>query len=257
MHVDAAIHASQLYGFLLVLARIAGMFIFLPLPGLKAGPDAAKITLALTLTFGMYSRWPVIENVPASMVKLAGWMLAEAGIGLATGLAVAFLIEGIVMAAQAISTQAGFAYASTIDPNTEADSTVLIMIAQLIAGLLFFAMGFDRRLLTILARSLETHPPGTFAASRPSVEGLVMLGSSVFSTGVRLVLPLMTLLFLIDLSIGLLGRLNAQLQLIALAFPVKMLTAMAALSFLVLLIPKIYQQSANAAFSALGKLLGM
>jgi len=84
-----------------------------------------------------------------------------------------------------------------------------------------------------------------------------MLGSGVFSTGVRLVLPLMTLLFLIDLSLGLLGRLNAQLQLIALAFPIKMLAAMAALSFLVFLIPKLYQQSANAAFGALGKFLGM
>jgi flagellar biosynthesis protein FliR len=47
MHADAAIHATQLYGFLLVLARMAGVFLFLPLPGFKAGPDAAKIALAL------------------------------------------------------------------------------------------------------------------------------------------------------------------------------------------------------------------
>ena len=39
----------------------------------------------------------------------------------------------------------------------------------------------------------------------------------------------MTLLFLIDLSIGLLGHLNSQLQLIALAFPAKMIAALAAL----------------------------
>ncbi len=257
MHGNAAIHASLLYGFLLVLARMAGIFIFLPLPALQAGPSAAKIAMALALTFGLYSRWPVVEPVPTSMVQLAGWMLAEAGIGLATGLAVAFIIEGLVMAAQAISTQAGFAYASTVDPSTEADATVLILFAQLIAGMLFFAMGFDRQLLGILSKSLETHPPGTFAASRPSVEGLVMLGSAVFSTGVRLVLPLMTLMFLIDLSMGLLGRLNSQLQLIALAFPAKMLAAMAALSFMVFLIPKLYQQSAAAAFSALGKFLGL
>jgi flagellar biosynthetic protein FliR len=257
MHGDAAIHASQLYGFLLVLARMAGVFIFLPLPGFKAGPDAAKIALALALTFALYSRWPVSQPAPASMVQLTGWMLAEAGIGLATGLAVSFVIEWLVMAAQAISTQAGFAYASTVDPNTEADATVLILIAQLVAGMLFFAMGLDRQLLGILSRSLETNPPGGFAASRPSVEGLVLLGSSIFSTGIRLVLPLMTLLFLIDLSMGLLGRLNSQLQLMALAFPAKMLAAMTALSLLVFLIPKLYQQSATAAFGALGKLLGL
>jgi len=257
MHTGPAIPTSVLYGFLLVLARIAGVFIFLPLPGFQAGPSAAKITLAMILTFGMYSRWPVLDPVPSSMLQVAGWMLAEAAIGLATGLAVAFLIEAVTFAAQAISTQAGFAYASTIDPNTEADSTVLLLLAQLTAGLLFFSMGFDRVLLTILARSLETHPPGAFVASRASVETLVMLGSSIFSTGLHLALPLMTLLFLIDLSIGLLGHLNSQLQLIALAFPAKMLTALAALSFLVLLIPKLYQQIGAASFSALGRLLGL
>lgn len=257
MHVNPSIPTSVLYGFLLVLARISGVFVFLPLPGLQAGPSAAKITLAMILTFGMYSRWPVLEVIPGSMMQVAGWMLAEAAIGLATGLAVAFLIEAVTFAAQAISTQAGFAYASTIDPNTEADSTVLLLLAQLTAGLLFFAMGFDRVLLTVLARSLETHPPGAFVPSGASVEALVMLGSSIFSTGVHLALPLMTLLFLIDLSIGLLGHLNSQLQLIALAFPAKMLAALAALSFLVLLIPKLYQQLGAEAFTALGRLLGL
>ena len=257
MHLNPAIPTSLLYGFLLVLARISGVFVYLPLPGFEAGPSAAKITLSMILTFGMYSRWPALDPIPGSMMQIAGWMVAEAAIGLATGLAVAFLIEAVTFAAQAISTQAGFAYASTIDPNTEADSTVLLMLAQLTAGLLFFAMGFDRVLLTILARSLETHPPGAFIASRASVEQLVMLGSSIFTTGVHLALPVMTLLFLIDLSIGLLGHLNSQLQLIALAFPAKMLSALAALSLLVLLIPKLYQQLGADVFTALGRLLGL
>ncbi len=257
MHGNPAIPASVLYAFLLVLARISGVFVYLPLPGLEAGPSAAKITLSMVLTFGMYSRWPALDPIPASMFQMAGWMLAEAAIGLATGLAVAFIIEAITFAAQAISTQAGFAYASTIDPNTEADSTVLIILAQLTAGLLFFTMGFDRMVLMVLSRSLETHPPGAFTASRASVEALVMLGSNIFSTGLHLALPLMTLLFLIDLSIGLLGHLNAQLQLIALAFPAKMFTALAALSLLVLLIPKLYQQLGTESFNALGRLLGL
>jgi flagellar biosynthetic protein FliR len=256
MH-SPAIPTSVLYGFLLVLARITGVFIFLPLPGLQAGPSAAKITLAMVLTFGMYSRWPVLDSTPQSMIQVAGWMLAEAAIGVATGLAAAFLIEAVMFAAQAISTQAGFAYASTIDPNTEADSTVLLLLAQLTAGLLFFAMGFDRVLLTILSRSLETHPPGAWVVSPASVGALLSLGSSIFTTGVHLALPLMALLFLIDLSIGLLGRLNSQLQLIALAFPAKMFTALAALSFLVLLIPKLFEQLGQTSFTALGHMLGL
>ena len=257
MHTSPAIPASLLYGFLLVLARISGVFVFLPLPGLEAGPGVAKITLSMILTFGMYSQWPVLNPLPTSMMQLAGLMIAEAAIGLAIGLAVAFIIEAITFAAEAISTQAGFEYASMIDPNTQADSTVLLVLAQLTAGLVFFAMGFDRLLLTILSRSLATHPPGAFVASRAGVEALVMLGSNIFTTGLHLALPVMTLLFLIDLSIGLLGHLNSQLQLIALAFPVKMFAALVALSLLVLLIPKIYQQLGEASFTTLGRLLGL
>jgi len=257
MHANLVIPPSLLYGFVLVLARFAGIFTFVPLPGLNTGPNAAKITLAVTLTLAMYSRWPVINPAPASMVQFAGWVLSEAGIGLATGLAVALLLESVIFAAQAISTQAGFSYASTVDPSTEADSTVLILTAQTAAAVLFFALGLHRQLLLILARSLETHPPGTFTASRASIESLIQLGSGVFSTGFRLALPLMTLLFLIDLSVGLLGQINSQLQLIALVFPAKMLVSLAALSFLLLLIPRLYQQTANIAFSALGKVLGL
>jgi flagellar biosynthetic protein FliR len=256
MHGDPGLPASLLFGFLLVLARVSGIFIFIPLPTLKAGPNAAKVVLALALTFALFPLWPKVEPVPATILQVIGWIVAEAAIGLAAGLAVAFVIEGLYVAAQAISTQAGFSYASMIDPNTSADSTVLIVIAQLTAGLLFFALGLDRQLLMILARSLETHPPGSFALSRSSVETLAMLGSGAFSTGLRLVLPVMTLLFLIDLSIGLLGRLNSQLQLVALAFPIKMVAALAALSFLILLVPKIYQQSAGVAFGALARVLG-
>jgi len=256
MHANPTISVSVLYAFLLVLARVARLFVFVPLPGLKAGPDLAKIVVAVAITFALYSSWPVMQQVPTSFGVMIGWVLEEAGVGLAIGLTVAFIIEGVYVAAQAVSTQAGFSYASTIDPNTEADSTVLIMMAQLTAGLLFFSMGLDRQLLGIIARSLQTHPPGSAPLGRSGVEALVSLGSGVFSTGLRLVLPLMALLFLIDLSLGLLGRLNAQLQLIALAFPINMLAAMAALIFLVFLIPKLYQQSATVAFTALGKLLG-
>jgi len=256
MHGSPALPASLLYGFLLVLARVSGIFVFIPLPTFKNGPSAAKIVLALALTFALYPLWPKVEPVPATIVQVSGWIFVEAAIGLAAGLAVAFIIEGIYVAAQAISIQAGFSYAAMVDPNTEADSTVLIVVGQLTAGLLFFALGLDRRLLEILAHSLQTHPPGSLPLSRSGVETVAMLGSSAFSTGLRLVLPAMILMFLIDLSIGLLGRLNSQLQLVALAFPIKMVASLAALSFLILLVPKIYQESAGVAFGALAKVLG-
>ena len=50
----------------------------------------------------------------------------------------------------------------------------------------------------------------------------------MFSVGLRLALPVVALLVMVDVALALLGRLNPQLQLLSLAFPVKMLTALLA-----------------------------
>ena len=70
------------------------------------------------------------------------------------------------MAAQVMSLQAGYAFASTFDPNTQADSPVLVVFIQIAAGLLFFATGLDREVLHVFARSMETYPAGSFVLTR-------------------------------------------------------------------------------------------
>ena len=256
MHADLALPASTLYAFALVLARMSGLFIFLPLPGVSNGPAPARVVLSLAATLTLASRWPVVPS-PSGVGQLFGWMLAELALGLCVGLAVSFLIEAFLMATQLVSVQAGFSYASTVDPTTLADSTVLIVIAQLGAALLFFATGLDRQVLVTLANSLQAHPPGTFELARPNVEALLSLGSGVFTTGFRLVLPLLTLLFLVDISLGLLGRLNAQLQVLTLALPLKLLLALAVLSWSVLLFPPVFTRLSGTIFGVLHRVLGV
>ena len=256
MHTDAALRVSTLYAFALVLARMSGVFLFLPLPGVSAGPAASRIVLSLVTTFALFPRWPNVPAAPANIGQFGGWLIAELGLGLSIGLAVAFIVEVFLMAAQLISVQAGFSYASTVDPTTNADSVVLVVMAQLTAGLLFFATGLDRQIFAILSNSLESTPLGVFAPARPAVENLLLMGGTIFTTGLRLVLPIMTLLLLVDLSLGLLGRLNAQLQIFSLAIPLKMLGALGLLSSSVLLFPRVFNQLSTAVFGALRHLLG-
>ena len=75
------------------------------------------------------------------------------------------------MAAQMIGLQAGYSFASTVDPTTQADTTTLQLMAQLFAGSLFFAFGFDRQVIRILAKSFESIPSGTYAVERPGGGG--------------------------------------------------------------------------------------
>jgi flagellar biosynthesis protein FliR len=250
MRGELTVPFSVIYGFLLTFARMSGALVFVPIPGMKSGPSQVRVILSISMTLALFPRWPVINNNSLGVGNLLGLLASEVGLGLAVGLAVGFIVEGFLLAAQVLSLQSGFSYASTIDPFTQADSGVLVTLAQLLAGLLFFAVGLDQQVLSALARSLETVPAGTFLPGSSMVTSMLQLGSSVFTTGLRLAVPIVSLLLMVDIAMALLGRLDAHLQLISLAFPAKILVAIGFLSWILIIFPKLFSESATQAMTA-------
>ncbi len=235
--------------FLLVLARVGGFFAFVPLPGGKAGPDIVRVVLTVGFTLALVAQWPAAA-APFSLSWLTAALLSEAALGVTVGLAVACLTESLVMMAQIVGLQAGYGYASTIDPATQADAGVLLVVAELIGGLLFFALGLDREVLRVFAGSLETQPAGAFWIAPSAAAAILRLTASIFSTGLRLALPVAALLALVDVALALAGRLHAQLPMVTLAFPTKMLLALGRLAALAPLMPRLYTESARQAIRA-------
>jgi len=249
MRGELVLSTATLIGFLLTLARVAGIFVFVPIPGMGTRSTQARVVLSLCIAMVMFPSWPRPE-ADLSGGLLAGWLIAEAALGIGIGLCVAFILEGFYVAAQVMGLQAGYAYASSIDPNSQADSSVLVIFVEMAAGLLFFALGLDREVLRIFARSMEVAPAGSFMLARSAGAQLLMAGGMIFSTGMRLAMPVVAILLLIDISLALLGRVNAQLQLLTIAFPVKMMMALLIIGWLLLLMPVILQNSATTAFTA-------
>jgi flagellar biosynthetic protein FliR len=256
MPANLTLSIGTLYAFLLVLARVGGALVFVPLPGMNGGPQPARAALAAGFTLALASRWPRLDGAGLTPASLVSAILAEAALGIGIGLALAIVLESLTLAAQVLGLQAGYAYASTIDPNTQADSGILLVFAQLMAGLLFFALGLDREVLRLFAGSLDRVPVGTYVFGLRSAEPLIRLASELFSVGVRLALPVVALLILVDVALALLGRLNAQLQLLSLAFPAKMLTALAVLGTVAAVFPRVLWQFSEHAWTAIHRMLG-
>ena len=254
MHAEMQLSTATLLGFLVTLARIGGVFVFLPLPGLKSTADMARVMLAVSVTMALFPQWPHVD-ADASIGLLAVWMISEAALGIGIGLAVAFVTEALLVAAQTLGLQAGYAFASMVDPNTQADSGVLVVFAQLAAGLLFFGAGLDREVLRIFARSLEILPAGSFVLSLGMGERLLAAGAAMFSTGVRLAMPVIAVLAMVDISLALLGRVNAQLQLLTIAFPIKMMLALTVFGWILVLLPAVMRSDMSSALAAARGLL--
>ena len=256
MHADVSLNLATLYGFLLVLARVSGVIALVPIPGISAGPPVSRVVLAVALTVALLPVWPAPQVESPGFGTLLGWMASEAAFGLTIGIAVTFLLEGVQMAAQMVGLQAGYSFASTIDPTTQADTTTLQIMAQLLAGSFFFAFGFDRQVIRILARSFQSVPGGTYALTPAKVETITHLGSGIFLTGLQLAVPVLALLLLLDIAFAVLGRLQNQLQLLSLAFTVKMLAGIAFLAAVLSFFPAVFAKAGAATFGTLARLLG-
>jgi flagellar biosynthesis protein FliR len=250
---ELLVSTATLLGFLLTLARVAGVFVFVPMPG--AGVvNPARAMLAFGITIALYPLWPHITAYPSAGTMVM-WLIVEAALGIGIGLAVSFVTEAFLVGAQVMSMQAGYGFASTFDPNTQADSGVVVVLMQIVAGLLFFTTGLDREVIRIFARSLESYPAGSFVLTRGAAAQLLVMGSTVFSTGLRLALPIIAVMLMIDISLALLGRVNAQLHLTIVAFPVKMLIFLTMLGWLALLFPVLYRAQSGAMMTAAQRLI--
>lgn len=258
MHTDIAIPASLLLGFLLVAARVSGLIIFVPLPGMQAAPVTARILLTLCLSVLLLPSAPAPPFLAdaVSAGRLFILIGSELSFGLLIAVVVAFLLEALQIAAQMIGLQAGYSFASTIDPSTQADAGILQIIAQLFGGMLFFFLGFDRELIRILARSLTTTPIVAGLVNQSVIDAVVRLGSEMFVVGLRLSLPVVALLILMDLCFGIMGKVQAQLQVLSVSFSAKMLVGLAVLGTAVSGFPIIFELVAARSFHLLGRLLG-
>jgi flagellar biosynthetic protein FliR len=226
MHAEPLLSYSTMFGFLFTLARISCVFAFLPLAAFRAAPEAPKIVLALAFTLILSPEWKSPVNAASGLGPLIAGIAGEAAIGLAIGVALAIVLEVFQLAAQVVSLQAGFGFASTIDPSSGADSTVLLTLAQITAGLLFFATGADRMLVRALADSIRLCPPGDFTLQRGWAEAMIRFSANIFSAGLRLGAPIVALLLLADAALAVLGRVQMQIHLIGLTMPVKLGVAM-------------------------------
>src|SRR5271154_6476695 len=159
MPIETSQILAYVFGFALVATRVTGAFYFVPIPGVEQASWQAKTLLILGITFSLLTLWPRPDPSQHAIVALLViGMIKEATIGLGLGLIVMLSTECLGFCFHLVGLQAGFTFASTIDPNTQADSPVLEVMGRTVAALLFFAMGLHHSVIRAFAASLHTHP---------------------------------------------------------------------------------------------------
>jgi flagellar biosynthetic protein FliR len=254
MPANISLDTAALWGFLLTLTRVGSALIFLPMPGFQNLAQPARIFLIVSSTFCLFPDWQTVAQADAGMGMVPA-ILLETGIGLIFGLTIALLFEAFQLGTQMISFQAGFSFASTFDPSSDADSNVLQVMIQLATGLLFFSLGIHGQILRMLSRSFGTLSLATATAQASSVTLILDLGTKMFMTALKLALPVVALLFLVDQALSALTRIQTSMQMMSLAFPAKIALALIFLTVILTRWVGVFEQLVVSMFGSVFKLL--
>lgn len=223
--MQAAVSGNSLQAFLsaglLLTMRLASALVTMPVfnsPGIPARVKALLVlVLAVLLT-------PIAQAVPGAQLALtAPALLSEVVVGLSFGLSLALLNEALLFAASLMSTAFSFSLANLLDPNSMVETEVLGTVLSWMGVLVLLAAGLHRTMLAALIRTLQTAPLGHVLNANHAGEALLKGASGIFLAGLQLAAPVVAAALLVEVAIGLVGRMAPALPAQIASVPIKTL----------------------------------
>ncbi|MBZ5698049.1 MAG: flagellar biosynthetic protein FliR [Acidobacteriia bacterium] len=237
-----------------VALRVGGLLTFSPFFGDRATPNPVKVGLLIVLTALLLPVVP-LRPVPLGPVDWIQMVLGECLVGMLMGLSLQVVFEGMQFAGQFSGIQLGLSVATLFDPQSNADSTALPVLYNLITLLIFLQLNIHHWVLRGLENSFEYLPVGSAVATQLLSRELVRVMGALFVLGVQIAAPVLLATMMIDLVIGFLSKASPQLPAMLMGIPVKSLTGYALLIGVVALWPEILERRFAIAIGAAEKML--
>ena len=212
------------------LIRISGFLVALPAIGGAFVPARVRAMLAIVLTLVIA---PVIPSAgpPTAIFSLAGAVLAvqEAVLGLIMGFVVQLVFDAITLGAQTISMSMGLGFAVFIDRVTGVNVPVIGQLYLMLTLLLFLAVDGHLALIRLLFDSFSAAPVGMFYLDQADAGAVLTWSSQLVVGAIRIALPAVTTLLVVNLSFGVMRRAAPSMNLFAVGFPISMMLGFAVL----------------------------
>lgn len=213
---------AQVY-FLLVV-RALSLFQTMPLLSTRSVPVLSRLGLALFIGLVLLPlQAPRVPELPFDLLAYLALVAREVLVGVTLGFGTLLVFASLQIAGQIIGLQIGLNIATVLDPiNAGQQVSFMDQFYSLLAALVFLAIDGHHGLLLALQRSFEILPPGTFGPHAGTLEALIALVTDISLVALRLALPVLATLLLVDLAMGLLARIVPQMNVFFVAIPLKL-----------------------------------
>ena len=144
-----------------------------------------------------------------------------------------------------------------VDPQRGVQVPVLSQFLLIFTMLLFVAMNGHLDFLDLLARSFEYWPIGGGALSGDQLGVVIVRGAELFTGAIRVAIPAVVALLVVQLAMGVVSRAAPTLNLFAVGFPIAMLIGFMVVDRLLPNLLPLLSSGLGAAFVAAEQFLGM
>jgi flagellar biosynthetic protein FliR len=242
-----------MYG--LPLVRILGLFASDPLLGSGRIPARIRVAAAFMLTLVVVPTLPPPPAIALSGPEGWGLVIQQFLIGVSIGFVVRLVFTAVEVAGELIGLQMGLGFATFIDPAHSTPVPVLTTYLSTLAYLMFLAIDGHHLVISALVQSFHAIPPGRWPDAQLFM-GVVQTASDVFSSGIRIALPLVIVLLFTNLVLGVMTRASPQVNLFVVGFAITLVVGGVMLALQVTAIDGPFMRLFDLMATRLGELVG-
>lgn len=200
--------------------RIGACLMVAPMFSANYVPPRVRVVLAGALTLVALPMLPPVQGLTLLSGDGVITTVQQIIIGVAMGFALQLMFDALNLGGQLLANGMGLGMAFNIDPLRGVETPALGQLYVLLGTLTFIALDGHLALIETLVASFHGLPIGPSGLSPQALQALADWGSQLFLGAVRIALPGMTALLVINLAFGVTSRAAPSLNLFAVGLPV-------------------------------------
>lgn len=224
-------NSRDVVAFVLVLMRVAGLFLTAPIFSSSNIPAQVKAAWTLLVAFLIF---PVVDystvTLPVVGVPFALAVTRELMVGFVLGLGASLVFAGIQMAGALIDIQMGFSLVNVVDPVTSTQVSVMGQYYYLVAMIVFLAVNGHHLLIQGIVQSFNVIPLGQAHFTPGLTSKMNDLFSQLFFIAFKVGAPVIGALFITNLALGIIARTVPQMNVFIVGLPLNIMVGLLVVS---------------------------
>lgn len=237
---------------LLVLLRLAGIFLLAPIFSHAAVPIKLRLLIAMVIALAVTARMGQPLPLPTDTAQLLAVAAGELLIGAAIGYAARLIFVGVEIGAFHVSQQMGLALGEVFNPFAGETSGVIRGVFGILAVALFLLIGGHRAFLDAVLTTFRLLPAGSGIDDGAVLKMVVAAIGASFVLALKVAAPVLVTMLLATVAMGMIQKTLPQSNILSTHLPVRVMIGLVVLAASLVVLEGLLAESTDMMIRRIG-----